>query len=297
MKRILFEYTGNAYLPEIGAYRRFLEGHQEFEAYDNQKDPEIRSEDCDIVWRFMGIDRTPKKTILVHEYNSLSTGRLPRLKNLVKKTLNHQPDMRIFLNDAVVDGFGFKDGIPYVLRDMGVDQTFFSAQAKKEFDLVYMGSISADRGMFQALEKFCHELKDLRLLIIGEIAPEIRSSFTRHGNIEFTGRVPHQEVAEHAARAMAGLNLMPDCYPLSRQTSTKLLEYCALGLNVVSTSYDWVSRFAEERSARFLWVREDLSDLTAKRLSDFNYSIPDVGDLEWNDVIRKSGAFERLKEL
>ena len=74
----------------------------------------------------MGIDVCKKNSIpIIHEYASLSTGMLPKLKNKVKESINSKPNLRIYLNKYVKEGMGFHDDIDYVYRDMGVDDIFF----------------------------------------------------------------------------------------------------------------------------------------------------------------------------
>jgi hypothetical protein len=43
---------------------------------------------------------------------------------------------------------------------------------------------------------------------------------------------------------------MPDVLPLAEQTSTKLLEYLALGLPVISNPYAWAQRTAQAHARR-----------------------------------------------
>ena len=140
MKRVLFVRRPGVYLPEIPAYcaylREFLPG---IEAVDSaQLDRASDFREFDVVWQFMGLDRTRvgNDAELVHEYGSLSTGHLPQLKDWLKRCLNGQPTRRVFLNEAVRKGFAFADGVPDSLRDMGVDAAFFTAPRVPEFDFV-----------------------------------------------------------------------------------------------------------------------------------------------------------------
>jgi glycosyltransferase involved in cell wall biosynthesis len=56
--------------------------------------------------------------------------------------------------------------------------------------------------------------------------------------------VPQAEVPDWLLRARAGLNLMPERTPLVQQTSTKVLEYLAVGLPVLSNDYLWARQAA-----------------------------------------------------
>jgi hypothetical protein len=92
--------------------------------------------------------------------------------------------------------------------------------------------------------------------------------------------------------ARFGLNLMPDVYPLNAQTATKIIEYCALGMPIVSTDYKWVRRFALKRDANIFFLNKDLSNLTLHDISAFKFRTPDVSDLEWNRLIADSKIFD-----
>lgn len=297
MVSILFEHTIRSYLPEVSAYRSYLADKPGFVTMDTMEDPQSNPDTFDVVWKFVGVDLATHQNCVVHEYNSLSTGRLAQLKNTIKRKLNSRPDMRVFLNQTVKREFSFRDGIPCATRDMGVAEAFYATRAQHEYDLVYAGSITADRGVAAALESICDRLTDLRLLVVGDVPVDVRERYSRKGNIDFIGRVPYSDVPEQMARARAGLNIIPDRYPFNLQASTKLLEYCALNMNIVSTRYGWVEQFSNARNAEFLWVKPDLSDLTAKRLNEFQFITPDVSDLEWNRVIDASGVFESLGDV
>ena len=68
------------------------------------------------------------------------------------------------------------------------------------------------------------------------------------------GRVDRNELPKYFSVCKAGLNYTPDIYPLNLQSSTKTIEYCAAGLCVVSSKYEWIKNFEKERSANFLWL-------------------------------------------
>ena len=299
MTSVYFEYNKNSYLPEIGAYRRYLAKFANIETADNLEYSGNPNEDFDVVWRFMGLDRSAKYENTVHEYNSLSTGILPKVKNTLKKIYNQKPIRRVFLNANVHADFGFQDDIPFRLRDMGVDTCFFETRnqnidIQKNYDFVYMGSVSKDRGILNALDLFNGPLQKSTLLVIGNVPAEIAKHYQKRGNIHFTGKVSNIEVPELAVQARIGINMMPLRYPLIHQTSTKLLEYCALGLDIVSTRYPWSDNFAHERGADFLWINEDASNLTEQAIEKFSFKTPDVNDLNWEVVIQKSGVFDFL---
>jgi glycosyltransferase involved in cell wall biosynthesis len=90
----------------------------------------------------------------------------------------------------------------------------------------------------------------LKLLLVGDVPPALQKHLAALSHIQSTGRVPQDQVPAQLLRARAGLNLMPDVLPLCEQTSTKLLEYLALGLPVISNPYAWAQRTAQAHSGR-----------------------------------------------
>jgi hypothetical protein len=64
-------------------------------------------------------------------------------------------------------------------------------------------------------------------------------------------------------QARAGLNLVPAHRPYTVQTSTKVLEYLAVGLPVVSNRYPWMETLsATPACSRIHWI-DDVSSPTA----------------------------------
>lgn len=296
MTSILFERT-HAYLPEIPAYMSWLERYRPaIKTDDSSRLMGCNASDYDIVWRFMGLDRAGKGRFVVHEYNSLSTGTGAYCKNLVKRTLNRKPDRRVFLNENVRNGFAFHDDVPFRLRDMGVDCRFFRSGPVSApiYDFVYAGSLNRGSVITRFLDHFAASARDMTLLLVGEAPSDMRARYQNAPNIVFKGRVPYEDVPALAGQARYGLNLMPDRYPFNLQTATKVVEYCALGLPVISTRYRWVEDYAIARQGRFFWLTPDFSNLSAAALAAFDFHTPDVQDLSWDKVIETSGVFDFL---
>ncbi|MCB1555986.1 MAG: glycosyltransferase [Alphaproteobacteria bacterium] len=294
--RLVFERKPHVYLPEISAYLRYVDERlPHVQAWDSGALDDYDPLDFDVVWRFMGLDIAGTGRRIIHEYNSLSTGRFARLKNRVKQTTNVRPDGRVFLNAAVRGGFWFPDAIPFRERDMGVADSFFETGAPAPvYDFVYAGSLDRGDTIVSALEHFKTTLTDATFLVIGGVPDAIHERYGAVANIVFTGRVPCAAVPDLIAQARYGLNLMPDRYPFSLQTATKVLEYCAAGLPVVSTDYRWIRKFERERGARFFFLEKDWANLTMAALERHPFQVPCVDDCAWNEVIARSGVFDLL---
>jgi hypothetical protein len=233
-----------------------------------------------------------KSSILeVHDYASLSVPPFSKLKNFLKSHLNSKPDARIFLNSQVEGFFDFNDDIPFLYRDMGVDEGFLEKTAKlPEYDVIYCGF--SHNGLLGVLKRLC-EL-NLKVLVVGEISRNFRSSFSPNDDITFSGRVKRKYLPELYHSCRVGLNYTPDIYPFNIQTSTKTLEYCAAGLGVISNKYSWVDRFTKSRAAKFLWLDNVFS---SSQVRNFDYVIPDVSDLERNKMLTKISFANFLKSL
>jgi glycosyltransferase involved in cell wall biosynthesis len=176
------------------------------------------------------------------------------LKDRIKLWQHPVPDFRVFQSDWVRQRMGFDgavpEAVPYALRDMGVPDAFLTAQAQQppEFDLVYLGEM---RRLLH-FAPLLHTLGQagLSLLLVGDVPEALQERLTTLGHIQSTGRVPQDQVPAQLLRARAGLNLMPDVLPLAEQTSTKMLEYLALGLPAISNPYAWANRTAQAHAGR-----------------------------------------------
>ncbi|BDW90355.1 hypothetical protein [Thalassospira tepidiphila] len=297
--KILFERSAGSYLPEVTAYRRYLDQFDGVETFEACSSGKCLGAAYDVLWKFPGLLPRRDHIFTVHEYNSLSTAPFAKIKNLAKKVANARPDYRVFLNKRVRSGFKFKDEVPASIRDMGVDKSFFLAaetarNVKKEYHLVYMGSLTKSRGVHEFVKSLVCRGINLKILLVGEPERGVFDEFRGNKDIVFTGRVDQSVLPDLALSAIAGLNFIPDVYPYNIQTSTKLIEYCALGIGVVSSHYSWVDEFVRERDGRFFWLNRGGKVTSASMLEKFDFRTPSVNDLEWNAVIERSGVFENV---
>ncbi len=284
---IHFIHPGSAYLPELAAYGDFVAalGH----SAQVHSSPASVPADAAICWWMCGrvphgAARRLAHAFHIHEYASASVPPWAWAKDRAKRALQPVPQYRIFQNAWVRDQLGFADGVPHEFRDMGVAQSFLALPTERtapEFDGVYLGDM-------QRLRRFIPLLTTLRqsgqrTLLIGEPPADLRTTLQDLAHI--TGRVPHDQVPALLRRARYGLNLVPNQLPYSQQTSTKLLEYCAAGLPVVSTDYDWVRAFEAQHGARFAYL--PMPDMAA-------CTVPDVSMLAWPCVLEQLALWRHL---
>lgn len=283
IQTVHFVHTGPAYMPELAAYEAHLArlGHRS----RRHRDPASVPADADIVWWLCGHVSSAhahrlRHSVQVHEYASASVGRWPAFKDRLKRWSQPSPHYRLFLNDWVRSRLGFTDGVPSALRDMGVPAAFLHAQplAPPEFDLVYLGEMGRLLECTSALQAIAQA--GLRLLLVGEVPPALQTLVQAWPQVQCSGQVPQAEVPAQLLRARAGLNLMPQRLPLTEQTSTKVLEYLAVGLPVLSQRYAWAERIAAEYPDRVqLMDHADAPEAWRQALQDLPPHQKDRGSL------------------
>lgn len=300
---IHYVHGGDAYLPELAAYAAYLEslGHQAQIHRDGASVPG----DAAVVWWLCG--RVPRgaarrfpHAFQVHEYASASVPPWAWLKDRAKHASQPRPQYRLFQNAWVRARLGFADGVPCEFRDMGIAPAFFAAQdtpAAPEFDAVYLGDMRRLRHFIPLLQGL--EQAGLCTLLIGEPPPELRAAFAPLRHATLTGRVPHDAVPGLLRRARFGLNLVPNQAPYHQQTSTKLLEYCAVGLPVVSTDYPWVRAFAQEHGARFAFLPQQANAAQYARFFATQHdpaacTVPNLRALAWPRVLERLALWHTL---
>lgn len=256
-KTVHFVHGGSAYLPELAAYRTELtrRGHE----VHVHSQPATVPDSADVVWWICGrVSRSHSRRLArsqhVHEYASASVAPMAWLKDRVKEFSHPRPQHRVFQSEWLRQRMALTDAVPYSLRDMGVPAHFLTAQAQSEpeFDLVYLGEMSRLMQFVPALQAI--DEAGLRLLLIGQIPPELQKLIERLRHVHTTGRIAQDDVPAQLLRARAGLNLVPNVLPLSAQTSTKMLEYLAVGLPVVSNRSAWAEHMATEHPGRVRWL-------------------------------------------
>ncbi len=294
-----FVRGGPAYLPEIDAYVDFItsHGHQAL-VHDTGTTVPINAQ---VVWWMCG--RVPsaearrlKNAFHIHEYASTSVPPHAWLKDLVKHWTQPKPDYRLFQNGWVRERMGFDDGVPHALRDMGVASAFFDAAEQpntQEFDLVYLGEMNRLLPFVPLLNSIHNASRTL--LLVGDVPDALHAQLP--ASVTCTGRVPHADVPHQLRRARFGLNLVSNIEPYNQQTSTKLVEYCAAGLPVVSNDYAWVRFFATHHQGNFHMLRDDPNSWEPSfgdALEAYPYVVPDVRELSWHRLLAKLAVWKHL---
>lgn len=293
---IAFIHPHRAFLPEVEAYTAFFAEHGIQTTYWHPD--ECSRIKADLEWYFMGMARHRKKnTVTIHEYTSASLPPFRKWKDRLKRKMNVKPDYRLFLNEYVKQQFGFNDGIPCGYRDMGVPKSVPRQESSpaKEYDFIYTGSTDKKRNLEPLLQRFTRsDFKEHSLLILSRNYVRLAEQFRNFDNIRFMGPVVHEAVNTYIAKARFAINYLPDEEPFNQQTSTKLLEYAALQIPVISSDYAWVRKFQQKHGGHFFYLEKDLSNFSWENIVRYRYSFPDLKEWTWERQIRHSGVLDFL---
>ena len=204
----------------------------------------------------------------------------------LKRLINVRPNIYSFLNENVRKKMWFTKNINYITRGMGVDDIGLEKfiDQPKIFDVVYCGSNRT--GLFNEIKRIAD--MGLTVALIGP------SEQIEHRNITSFGRRLPSEVKELITQCRYGLNYTPDVFPFNIQDSTKVIEYSAYNLGVITNRYQWIDDFERERSANFMNL-ESLK--TKKDLDLYPFVIPNVADLFWGDLIDRTGLVNKIRAL
>lgn len=298
--RIGIVKSTNAYTPEAYAYERELTFRQMSpELIEDEGWAPNNSRDFDLIIRFAGFIGRPLslKVPEIHDYASLSTGRLPRLKNFLKSRFSSPPVGRVFLNDTVRIGFEFSDTVPFVLREMGVDEKFFwcRGSTNKDFDVVYCGSISGRPGLLSCIEQLCRA--GIKFGLAGKATQEEIKQILKINGVYYVGPLAYTEVPNFLARGRYGLNFCPDVYPLNIQTSTKVLEYLAAGLGVISNNYEWINEHSRRYSYKYIGLHEIRSADDLDCMWPVEVSLDVAKEFDWRYILDKCNFAEFVRRL
>lgn len=281
-----------SYTPESYAYTNYLRSKGWVVQLDSTLDT-----NNDINIYYMGIRpfwrKKEGRALEIHEYQSLSTAPYAKLKNLLKKNINNKPAGRIFLNEVVETEFSFGDKVPFIYRDMGVDDLFFKKDdTQPEFDIVYAGSIDSRVGLIEVILSLAK--MGFSILIIGILSDVTANRLKKYSQIVLIGKVNYTEVPRFYRLARFGLNFTPDLYPYNIQTSTKTLEYMASGLGVISNRYIWAESFFKEINYSPIW----LEDIHSKSLYDNRLQLNlDFEQYRWSNILERSNFTNFLETL
>jgi glycosyltransferase involved in cell wall biosynthesis len=296
--KILFVHNGKAFLPELGAYVKYLRGRNQHVELTMDESAMIPPGEYDLVYRFAGLIRKIRGANApeIHEFNSASTPRWSKAKNTIKSLVIPRPVARVFLNEFVKSQFDFLYEAPFMYRDMGVDVSVFSCRKKnhKIYDVVYAGSVTGRPGFIDVVEKLSRG--GITVGIAGHALDWEAHHLASLRGVDFLGTLEFESIAEFLSSGIFGLNYCPDIYPYSKQTSTKVIEYLAGGLPIISNRYEWINAHSSVYGYSFLDVSEVFS---AKDLIQESGMVVDEDlamGFEWGRILDESNFLNFLQK-
>ncbi len=294
MKKMFLMSPGKAAYPELYAYKEYFQGKYDVELASRLSG--IGSDSDCIVWLIMGLYPSRLAAdFIVHDYRSLSVGLLPRVKNYLKKKINQRPNLRVFLNRELSCQMAFCDGVPEVFIDMGVSPDILSYRdltcGDYNYDFVYVGDVSRERRINILIEAFLAKYGCARrLLLVGRSDESIVNKYKDFDNIIFSGFVSRDEVYEYVVQSEYAVNFIPDAYPYGFQTSTKLLEYAALGKKIISSYTDSNRDVAIRYGIRVHFVDGYVFPDDGELGDIVDNSCLSVDEMFWDNIIKKSNV-------
>ncbi|MEU6064263.1 MULTISPECIES: glycosyltransferase [Streptomyces] len=104
--------------------------------------------------------------------------------------------------------------------------------------VVYLGQLSRARGALDLIETARLLAPDVRVEVVGAADPEVRDALAaadRDGVLRWHGFLPNDRALERLSGALAGLSLLHDQPNYRHSRPTKVVEYMAHGVPVVTT--------------------------------------------------------------
>lgn len=296
--KVLSLVNEKAYYPEIYAYKSYfnkVEGF-EFEIINGQNYKDLYAHTADVYLMKVGLDPFYYKprgdAIIIHDYASCSTGNYSKFKNIAKRLINKNAHINLFLNAKVRQEYFFKENSANLYRDMGVDESFYyNSELKGEHEVIYTGSIDESRNISKMIQQVIKS--GLRISLVGTPSDAIYVKYKNNKQVNFLGRMDCINTAKEMKKAIYGINSTPNIYPYYFQTSTKILEYCAANLKIITNSHHWTTSFMQAMGGKFLV--ED--DFILDNINEFNFVTPRVDNYKWDNVITNSKLKDSILNL
>lgn len=119
----------------------------------------------------------------------------------------------------------------------------FSNQNRNKNELFYIGDISIERGLditIEAISQLKEKYPEIMMHYIGSYEPSLIKSLNLNhinDNIKFYGRLSLFDGLEYSRSAKVGLSVLKPIQNYIKSYSTKIFEYMALGLPVITSNF------------------------------------------------------------
>lgn len=290
-KYIFIVYPGSANYPEIEAYKKYFSNRYEVKSGTLEDYTNFKYKSDTILWCLMGLYyKKLECKYLIHDYRSLSVGNLSKAKDLIKFTFNVKPNLRIFLNNEVKDVYQFSDKTPSIYLDMGLPDSIFSAKFNYKYKSTYcyIGEMSRLRKFERFLDDFIFNRDEYdTMTLVGDVDSNILDKYRSYEYLNFAGKLKQSEVFDVVKSCEFSICYLPNEYPYYYQTPTKLLEYIALGSNVICNNVRSNIALLNRLSVKACVKKGSLFSGCIS-----NTELPEnltMDNFLWNNVIQESG--------
>lgn len=174
----------------------------------------------------------------------------------------------IFADDAIAADFADFTGPRVTLFNYPGDELIRRGRLIERAEqpapvILYLGGMERNRGaalMIEAFSEVCARLPAARLFVVGHFMPpeleeEVRKCAADRGighAVEIIGRVPFERIGEYLGRAAVGWVTWQPVAKNRKNIPTKLFEYMAFGLPVVSSDLPSTRPFVQSGTNGFL---------------------------------------------
>ncbi|MHC4154181.1 MAG: glycosyltransferase family 4 protein [Planctomycetota bacterium] len=181
------------------------------------------------------------------------------LNSFVSKAFSFGIKFLLYISSLMLDGFVFADkGTAEQFKKVPPDRKSFFYNfpllsmfpdkpqnwPSRKYDVVLLGTMSRTSGIFVILEAVSivkSRFPPLKCFFIGQVGDELKPQVDEYIQqhdlsecVEFTGRLPHGDVPNLLQQCKVGLVGLLDMPKFSRNIATKMFEYMACGIPVVS---------------------------------------------------------------
>ena len=302
VRNLCIVHENRAPYPERQAYRDYFS--PEFEVSEMKRPGVSQSDKFDVYWHLMGFyPQRPSNGLIIHDYRSLSVGSFNRVKDLLKRHFNSKPDIRIFQNDEIRKYMGFNLEKNTYFLPMGIPEIFFKCQPQeiysKTVDFIYAGSMIEDRRCELMIDSFIKRFGQKKTFdLYGPLNNTLITKYKEYSNISFRGILPANELGQALRNARVAVNYFPNWFPHIIQTPTKLIEYAALGMKIVSNEQKSSRLISKSHGIRCLWgPNEHMFEFVPDNLDWIDNSDVNLDHLTWSGVIRDSGVPDALRRM
>ena len=213
-----------------------------------------------------------------------------------KKTLK-KFDMLVLAEDSYMEYYSKLSNSVVVILNMPDIEPLqkFQVDNREKNGLFYIGGISNGRGLdvtIEAIKLLKKDIPDIYMHYIGNTYNDILESIDMESiqnNIKFYGAMPLFDGLELSKEAKVGLSILKPIGNYTKSYSTKVFEYMALGLPVVTSNFELYKNIIEKYHCGVC-----VDPLDPKEIADaIDYILSHPGEAKRMGANGKKAVFER----